>query len=378
VPRIHIVHLVESNGRHEWLESLIHSLDKDGFSQSVLTLKLPDSLKKFYELNFPHIKVTGVERDIFLVLRGLSELKKIKRKNSINIILSFGHPASFIGSIASALLGFRLVICHMQQPRFFDFLEPKWKGSLHGYFYKFYTKRADLNIALSKEVVEKLVALKIPKRQIIRLSIGVNFAKVKKELDQGNVKSIKISGNPKVLMVGRLSKEKNYELALKVLKDLTKVYPEVRLVIAGKGPLESDLKLLTKRYGLLENVAFIGYVENIPALMTNFDLLLHLATTEGYGQVYLEALLSGMSVVSTRVGAAIDFSEEGISDVSVVSTNNEFTIVSAIVSSLESRELSLKNRANYFEELAHHNSTYVHKKYGEIIRQHFENSQLRA
>ena len=377
MPRIHIVHLVESNDRHGWLESLIDSLDKDGFSQSVLTLTPPNRLKEFYEVNYPHIKVYGIKRDKFFVFRALLELKRITKNTSINVLFSLGHPASFLGGTARTVLGLHLVICHMQQPRFFEFLKPKWKGFLHGLLYKSYSKRADLNIALSKEVYEKLKELRIPERRIIQLSIGLDFEKIRKELNHYVGKSVKVSGKPKILMVGRLSREKNYQLALRVLKNLTRDYPEARLVIAGKGPLESELKMLVNSYGLSENVQFIGYVENIPALMSNFEVLLHLATTEGYGQVYLEALLCGLSVVSTRVGVAIDFSEAGISDVYVVSNDSELAIVSGIISSIEYRESHLNNRANYFEQLAHHDSAYVQKKYAEIIKKHFENSDLR-
>ncbi len=85
------------------------------------------------------------------------------------------------------------------------------------------------------------------------------------------------------------------------------------LVIAGDGPLRSDLERFAREHGL-SRVVFLGYVPypELPALYAAADVFVHPAREERWGVSVAEALACGLPVVaSSRVGAARDLVAAG-------------------------------------------------------------------
>jgi glycosyltransferase involved in cell wall biosynthesis len=80
----------------------------------------------------------------------------------------------------------------------------------------------------------------------------------------------------------------------------------LRLAIAGRGPLESELRARCNRLGLGSIVDFLGHVpdDDLPHWHRAADLfVLPTVAYEGFGLVTAEALASGTPVVGTPVGA---------------------------------------------------------------------------
>lgn len=110
-----------------------------------------------------------------------------------------------------------------------------------------------------------------------------------------------------LLCVARLSPEKNLELAFQVLAKIRPYFPSVGLVIAGSGPEEARLKARVKQIGISNNVAFVGWQENLASYYRTANVFLQTSYFEGYGMALIEAGLSGLPIVSTPVGIANDF-----------------------------------------------------------------------
>src|SRR5262249_18738903 len=78
------------------------------------------------------------------------------------------------------------------------------------------------------------------------------------------------------------------------------------LDVAGRGPLLEQLERLAKQLGVSDRVRFLGYVPSGPKLQELYrgaDLLLHTSATEGFPQVFLEAMAAGLPIVTTAAGA---------------------------------------------------------------------------
>ncbi|KAB2970377.1 glycosyltransferase family 4 protein [Zoogloea sp.] len=80
--------------------------------------------------------------------------------------------------------------------------------------------------------------------------------------------------------------------------------PEARLSVAGSGPLEADLKALAERLGVAAQVRFTGRLDRdqMAALYQDADLSLNPSRVDNMPVSVLEALASGVPVVSTDVG----------------------------------------------------------------------------
>jgi glycosyltransferase involved in cell wall biosynthesis len=115
-------------------------------------------------------------------------------------------------------------------------------------------------------------------------------------------------GQPVILGVFRLSKEKNPAAFVEVCSRLVASAPGLHAVIAGVGPLLPVLQELVAARGVSDNFHFVGRRSDINVLMTLADLLLLTSDVEAVGNVIVEAQLMGLPVVATdaaRAGGAM-------------------------------------------------------------------------
>ncbi len=109
---------------------------------------------------------------------------------------------------------------------------------------------------------------------------------------------------PSLLVARNLEAIYDNATALHAFALILAVYPQARLVIAGSGPLRDELHALARDLGLEQAVQFAGAIDNqaMPALYRAADLMLNPSTVDNMPNSVLEALASGVSVVSTDVG----------------------------------------------------------------------------
>src|SRR5262249_48151277 len=114
------------------------------------------------------------------------------------------------------------------------------------------------------------------------------------------------SGGPQrggpVVMVGRLSFEKDGATLIRAAAVARRSFPAFQLQIAGEGTCMPGLQELTKELALEGAVQFRGEVHNIPELLAQSSFLVLPSLTEGISLTLLEAMARGLPVVATRVG----------------------------------------------------------------------------
>ena len=71
------------------------------------------------------------------------------------------------------------------------------------------------------------------------------------------------------MAIGRLSKQKNFNLLLKFFKDISKNDKSIYLLIAGEGELRSSLENLIYKESLQEKVKLLGFKDNIFTFLKN-------------------------------------------------------------------------------------------------------------
>lgn len=109
-----------------------------------------------------------------------------------------------------------------------------------------------------------------------------------------------------MLAVTRLAPEKNLELALQTLALVRTKFPDTGLVIVGSGPEEQFLKLKVKSLNLEGAVEFVGWQDDLSSFYKTADAFIQTSLFEGYGLSLVEAGLSGLPVVTTSVGIALE------------------------------------------------------------------------
>ncbi len=123
--------------------------------------------------------------------------------------------------------------------------------------------------------------------------------------------------NKTMFFAGRLEKSKGVDILLLALKSVFLEHPDAKLVIAGKGPEEENLKMQVQTLGIDKNVHFAGWVEK-DALANLYKeasiFVLPTIRLEGFPMTLVEASAYGLALVASDIGGnadAIKNSENG-------------------------------------------------------------------
>src|SRR5262245_28976451 len=110
------------------------------------------------------------------------------------------------------------------------------------------------------------------------------------------------------LVSGKLIARKRPADAIRALAKLQN--KQTRLWFLGSGPLEEDLKLLTKELDLTDRIRFLGFQNQtqLPAIIQSADVLVHAAEYDPWPYAILEAAHAGLAlVISDCTGSCADW-----------------------------------------------------------------------
>ncbi len=113
-------------------------------------------------------------------------------------------------------------------------------------------------------------------------------------------------GDVAVLFFGRLVAEKGIDRYVATLGRLQRRSANIRPLIVGAGPAANA-------FAALPNAVLTGHLdgEHLARAVASADVLLQPSTTEGFGNVVLEAMASGLAVVSTAAASSEVLIEQG-------------------------------------------------------------------
>ncbi|MDV3347908.1 glycosyltransferase [Leptolyngbyaceae cyanobacterium CCMR0082] len=111
-------------------------------------------------------------------------------------------------------------------------------------------------------------------------------------------------GQPPVLLgVGRIVKQKSFATLVQAFALVRKQHPARLMILGDVDPREPEVKpeldALIEKFGLQDDVLFLGFVENPYAYMARANVFVLSSIYEGFGNVVAEAIAAGTPVVST-------------------------------------------------------------------------------
>jgi len=124
-----------------------------------------------------------------------------------------------------------------------------------------------------------------------------------------------------LLSVGELNKNKNHEIVIKALVQLNN--SKIHYVICGQGPLENYLKYLIKEVGLEKQVHLLGFRRDIAEICKASDMFAFPSRREGLGLAALEAMASGLPLITSNVHGILDYSADGVTGFNCSPNNSE-------------------------------------------------------
>lgn len=142
---------------------------------------------------------------------------------------------------------------------------------------------------------------------------------------------------PLVGILGRLAPVKNHMMLIKALRHIDQAH----LAIIGDGQLRGDLEQATAALGLRERVHFVGWWMDIPAAISDIDVMVLTSRNEGTPVSLIEASAGGRPVVSTDVGGVRSVVQDGVTGF-VVPSGDEYAVASAVSTLLQNAALRRK------------------------------------
>lgn len=157
--------------------------------------------------------------------------------------------------------------------------------------------QADVVFCYTEADKEKIRGLGVSSR-IDVVPNGIDTAQFTPEGDESEL--IDAEG-PVVLFVGRLVDGKRPWIALEVFAKVLKECPEAELYLCGEGPLHAELEEQIDELGMGGSVSLLGHIpyDEMPKLYRSSDVLILPSRAEGAPRTVLEAISSGVRVVTS-------------------------------------------------------------------------------
>jgi glycosyltransferase involved in cell wall biosynthesis len=300
-----------------WLASHLNALNE--FYDHVVSVSLNKSNPRARKLG--EVPLNGVREVSLRSFSGLPlVLKLLFRKCDI---YAHGLRPTQISFFFAFFTSNNLFIFMHFSPILFNlptYTRRKIRNTINARLLSFALSKSKLLFVFSLELSSYLLKNNISPNRIRKIPLGItNFnLHESQSRDESRIR---------ILMVGRLSQEKNYSYALNILKRLRDIRSDFIVDIFGLGPLNTTLVSEIENLDLHSIVTLQGWKPEIIRLYSNYDLLLHTSHSEGYGQVIVEALMNNIKVFTSRVGVSIDLEMIGVYNLLTFDLNEPIELI---------------------------------------------------
>ncbi len=217
----------------------------------------------------------------------IKELKKIAK--TVSIVHTHDYKSLILTSISLAFTKTKIV--HHVHGSLGNTISEK----VYAYLERIFMLNANRVITVSNDqklIIQNRIGLK---NKVIQIDNGTTIY-------NKNITSKKQSDKFLMVMAARFTPEKNHKKAIDTISILcAKNYP-VELVLLGDGPELENIKEYAKKCGIDKSIKFIGYTRDVKKWLDESKLMLITSVTEGLPMSMLEAMSSGLPIVSTPVG----------------------------------------------------------------------------
>lgn len=290
--RGHRVEIVRSGVAEDARETTVFSCPLPGYAQIKVGLPWPGQLRRRWEKNRPDLVYIAIESPL-----GLSAASAA-RKLGLPVIGGFHtNFAEYMGQYGARRI-----------------------GALVWIYQKWFHERLHRTLVPSPDVMRKLSAAGFSKVSVLGRGVDSGlFSPTKRSAEFRRGIGAMDDKQPVAIVVGRISPEKNIELAIRAFAKMKAACPGMICMVVGDGPLLPKLKQD------FPDILFPGFLtgEALATCYASADLMLFPSETETFGNVLVEGMASGLAVLAYDYAAAHWHGIDGVNLLKVESGDEE-------------------------------------------------------
>ncbi len=332
----HIITTIDLGGAEKQLVVLSALQVANGNKVSVIFLKGTSNLRNEFERHGVFVDDSIANR------RFLFQVARMMKLAGRFDVIHCHLPRSEILGFLASLFGFRQSFIFGSTRHNAENFFPRGGQFISQVISRIVTLRVNFIIAISKSVADF-------NYQTSEISKEVNIDIVRYGFDpffqKHNDLTVPLSEKFNWVIVARLAEQKNHSVLFHALSTL-KNKVAFKLSVFGEGPLEANLKALSKSLGLDECVEWRGKAHINPIILSNFDLLFLPSRYEGFGLVLLEAMQAGTPVVASRVPAIVEVLGEDYVGLFEDNNSNSLAEIILLLQDTEARNVARKQLSN--------------------------------
>ena len=292
-PVVHVLPFDLARGAQRYARALVDHLDSPDDRHVILTLFSSDPvvLRADVQLRVPQgwWRVAGIDPRVVTRLR--KALRGIRPKV---VVAHGGEPAKYAALAAPGDMPIVYLTIGSAHPN----LDRRTSRVMH----RFYVRRADVVVAVSNDLAEEARVLHgLPPERVVVIPNG-------RDGDVFRPREARAKGPVRLIFVGHLDAGKRPDRFIELVATLRQRGLEMEARMVGDGPLSATIRGAAHSAG----VAMLGKRDDVPALLAASDvLILTSRPPEGMPGVLIEAGLSGIPAVSTRIPGSGDVIDDG-------------------------------------------------------------------
>jgi glycosyltransferase involved in cell wall biosynthesis len=293
---------LDVGGAERCLVNLATRLDRERFAPTVYSLAprpsgdMESLVLSLEEANIPS-RFVGVS-SFWQFASAIRKLRELLADQQPHLVQTFLFHANIVGTLAARLPG---------RPRIVNGIRVADPSRWRQRWERWINRRVDKVVCVSQSVAEfceRQVRLPAGKLLVIPNGIDVGAYPAAPARDLADL------GLPDdrraVVYVGRLHEQKGVDWLIRLAPKVISRLPDHDFLLVGDGPDRTKLEALAKSLEIGQRVHFAGWRPDVPDILAASSLLVLPSRWEGMPNVVLEAMATGLPVVSTRAAGVVE------------------------------------------------------------------------
>ena len=285
------------------------------------------------------------------------------KKNKMDIVQLYGLPVNVIARPIAKLAGCKVIATI----RSID----SWRRWYHTLLDRLTSPYVDLWISNS-EAGRKIAIQreKVDAKKIIVIHNGINIKEYQR-VPEAQITKLKqrygITENDIVIgEVANLREMKGHVDVIDAIPMIVQQYPNIKFFFAGEDQSNGKIKKYANAKGVNKHVIFAGYCDNIPEILSMFDIFILPSLLEGLPTSIIEAMTIGLPIIASNVGGIPELIDDGENGI-LIEPQSPQQLASSILYLLKNKDVArlmgernikrarqnhdIEEKARYFENI---------------------------